>query len=439
MLTLFASSFGLRTTLVERRIGNVYSSYTDFFLYPADYFLVAGIASALIALATARRGLRRGPWWLTLPLCALVALSWLGVLTGVDRELTAYHSFRLTLLLALYFVLVNVPLPASWVAAPLAAGVLIQGLVGMGQFVRQHSLGLQAYGELLLDPQEVGVSIVRDDPLRILRAYGLTDHPNLLGGFLTFALILILGYYFASAHTRARYLLLPVLALGSITLILTFSRAAWLAFAAGIVVLTGGLLLDRVARRARLVPYVVAALVLATSLLVPAYANRNLIEQRTGQGEAFSENSGEARSLTERDVLIASATRLFVKHAVSGVGNGALPLAMYLLDSEFDTTYYYQPAHIVLLQVAVELGIFGGILWLWLIVAPWLAVSAQRRAFFASPWLAALAGALAALTVIGFLDYYPWLLPPGRIMQWSAFGLLGAFFVQRRTPDTAQE
>ncbi len=438
-LVLFLSPFSYRTTLVERRIGEVYSSYTDFFYHPADFFLIGAFAFGLLALVVGARKFKRGPWWLTYPLCALIVLSWIGVLTGVDRELTAYHSLRLTLLLGFYFVLVNVRIAPVWIALALVAGVLTQGTVAIGQFVQQHSIGLQQYGELPLDPLESGTSIVRDDPLRVLRAYGLTDHPNLLGGFLSFALILILGYYFAAAHTRARYLLLLPLAIGAVALVFTFSRAAWLALAAGIVFLSVCLWWSPRERRARVVPYAVAFLVLISALILPSYTNRSLIALRAGQSESFTENVAEERSLTERDLLIASATRLFVKHAVTGVGNGALPTAMFLLDREFDTRYYYQPAHIVLLEVAVELGMFGGIVWLWLMVAPWLALYAQRRVLFESAWRAALAGALLALTVIGFLDYYPWLLPPGRIWQWSVFGLLGAFFAQTPERSASQE
>lgn len=428
---LFLLSFGYRTVLLERYIGEIYISYTDFFYYPADYFVLGAIALALVTLLVSGRRFTFGPWWLTVPLCGLVALSWLGVITGVDAALVAYHSVRLTMLLGFYFVFLNVRIAPLWVTLSMVAGVLVQGGVALAQFLQQHSIGLQAYGELVLDPAETGISIVRDDPLRVLRAYGLTDHPNLLGGFLSFALILILGYYFAAAPARARYLFLLPLALGGVALILTFSRAAWLAFGAGFVVTAGSYMWSRAERPARWVPFAVAVLVLAAALLIPVVTNRNLIVQRAGGDDSFSENSGEIRSFTERDVLIASALRLLRDHAVVGVGNGALPVAMYLLDKDFDTTYVYQPAHIVLLEVAVELGVLGGGLWLWLMVAPWLAFYTRRRALFASPWLAAIAGVLLVLTIVGFLDYYPWLLPPGRIMQWAAFGLLGAALLEQ--------
>lgn len=431
---LFLSPLAYRTTLLERRIGTIYSSYTDFFIYPHDYFLGACLGLGALTLILQKRGLQRGPWYLTFPLLLIVALSWLGVITGIDPALVAYHALRVTLFFGLYLFLVNLNPAPLWIALPLALGVLREGTIALAQFQTQASLGLQAWGELVLDPQETGTSIVRDGALRILRVYGLSDHPNLLGGFFTFALILILGYYFAAAHTRARYLFLVPLALGSAALVLTFSRAASLATLVGFVFLGACVLWQKTQRATRWKNAVLVGSVMLVATAIPTVANLNLLAQRSGTSETASENSGEIRSLTEREVLIESATRIFYKRAVFGVGNGALPLAMFLLDPEFDTTYYYQPAHIVLLTVATELGLFGAAAWLIAMVAPWIVLYARRNELQTNAWLAAVAATLLALTLIGFFDYYTWLLPHGRIWQWTTLGLMGALLNNAASP-----
>ena len=102
---------------------------------------------------------------------------------------------------------------------------------------------------------------------------------------------------------------------------------------------------------------------------------------------------------------------------------------MYLRDKDFPKQFYYQPAHFVLLDVAAELGLLGGMCWLWLLVIPWLALVIRRRAVLRAPWLVACAAALLVITIIGFFDYYPWLLEPGRVWQWTAWGLYGAAYV----------
>jgi hypothetical protein len=52
---------------------------------------------------------------------------------------------------------------------------------------------------------------------------------------------------------------------------------------------------------------------------------------------------------------------------------------------------------------------------------PWIALLRRRRSW--TPELAGLSGALAALTVVGLFDYYPWTLTPGRIWAWLILGL----------------
>ncbi len=423
---LFLSPLAFRTTFEERRFGNVYSSYTDFFLYPHDFFLLALLAFFALALLLQWRKPARGPWYLTFPLGILIVLSWLGVITGIDPQLVAYHSLRLTLFFGLYLFIVTFNPAPLWVVVPLALGVLREAAIAIMQFQTQRSLGLQQWGELLLDPSADGTSIVRDGTLRFLRAYGLTDHPNLLGGFFAFALILILGYYFVVARKRARYFLLVPLALGNAALVLTFSRAAWLATLAGIVFLAVCLLSDKSLRLERWRQAAFVGIILSLAVLVPALNNQNLIAQRSGSTGSLSTNSGEIRSLNERDALLSSATRLFYDHAVTGVGSGALPLAMYRLDSEFDTTYYYQPVHVVLLEIAAELGLFGAAAWLWLMLVPWLVLWSRRSELQKNAWLAGVAAAFLVMLVLGLFDYYPWLLPHGRIWQWTVFGLLAA-------------
>lgn len=427
---LFSSPWMVQWLDIKRRVEPVFAGYTDFFLYPSDLFLGLTVALGLLAPLVAGAPLKRGPRFFFFPFLLLVALSFVSALMSIDPALTIYHSVRMLFLFGLYLALVNIPLRAEWVAIPLALAVMVQGSVGIAQFFNQSSLGLQGWGELSLNPAETGVSILRYDDLRILRAYGLTDHPNLLGGFLTFALVYILGYYLHPAHGRARYLFLAPLALGIVALFFTFSRSAELAFGIAAALMIIALLQDKPAQRQRARDLGIA-IVLCAFLLLPAVVNnQRLLAQRAGLANAFSENVGEERSLVERDELLESANRLFYRHQLSGVGNGALALGMFYLDKEFPREqYYYQPAHLVVLDVAAELGILGGFVWLWLMLAP-LAVMWQKRArFISDAWCAAIAAAVVVTFVVGLFDYYPWIWQSGRIWQWSAWGLFAAVFV----------
>lgn len=438
-VVLFSSPWMLQLIDIQRRLNDVYSGYTDFFVYPGDLFIVLTIVFGFAAPLLGGLRWKRGPWYLTFPLAALVALSFVGVLTGIDPALTLYHSVRFLLLFALYLAVINLTPTPEWVAAPLALAVVIQSTVAILQFLKQSSLGLQAWGELVLDPTDVGTSILRVGDLRYLRAYGLTDHPNLLGGFLCFALIFILGYYFQSAR-RVRYLFLLPFGLGITALFYTFSRAAELALMLGVALMVWAWLRPTATRARRWRDLMIAAAVAAVAVLVPLASNQTLLLQRLGEGNAFTENVSEARSLDERDALIESANRVFYQRQAFGVGNGALALGMFLLDKDFPKgTYYYQPAHFVLLDVTAELGILGGLVWLWLMLAPLVAAWVRRAQLYANPWFAAITAAVVVTLVVGFFDYYTWFWQSGRLWQWSAWALFGAAAVARQTASAVKQ
>ena len=69
-----------------------------------------------------------------------------------------------------------------------------QSLIGIAQFTIQHSIGLFWLKESLIGQNIAGVAkiIVNSSPL--IRAYGLFPHPNILGGFLFFSIIITLLY-----------------------------------------------------------------------------------------------------------------------------------------------------------------------------------------------------------------------------------------------------
>ncbi|MCK4898939.1 MAG: hypothetical protein KAS38_09185, partial [Anaerolineales bacterium] len=85
--------------------------------------------------------------------------------------------------------------------------------------------------------------------------------------------------------------------------------------------------------------------------------------------------------------------------------------------------YDYQPPHFALLEVAAETGIFGALFYFLAMVAPWLAVWLNRDRLDLTPSFLGTSAVLAAITIVGFFDYYTWLLAPGRIWQWLIWGL----------------
>jgi hypothetical protein len=70
----------------------------------------------------------------------------------------------------------------------------IQSIIGIFQFIVQHSLGLFWLKESIISSQTAGVAKIIFNENTFIRAYGLFPHPNIFGGFLVFSIILTLLY-----------------------------------------------------------------------------------------------------------------------------------------------------------------------------------------------------------------------------------------------------
>jgi O-antigen ligase len=421
---LVLMSFRFRIVLVHRSQQAIPADYTDFLLFAADVAILLVLALWLISLAAAPRRLNLGPRAIWIPLAGLTFAGWLSAFSSEDAPLSVYHAIRLLTLFWFYLYIVNEIRSVRWVLIPIAIQVLIQSLVALGQFAVQHSLSLQSVGELYLDPAERGISIVAAGGLRLLRPYGLTDHPNILGGCLAFGLILILAAYLEGV---SRWIVFPVLIIGLAALLVTFSRSAWLAFLVGAAVLICLQLFSR--RRAlfrHLIWFGIAGLLVCMpiTLLYPG-----AFGVRLNAGGSFSTPSVEQQSIGERLLLVKYFSSIVVSHPVLGVGLGAAPLAL----KQYQPTWSvgFEPPHIALLEAAAETGLPGAAFYLALLIAPFALFIKHRAVLLGDPRSQVAIGLILAITVIGFFDYYTWLLVAGRAWLWLAWGLCAVAL----TPD----
>ena len=414
--TVVLSPLRAAAVLFSRPEPPVYSGYTDFVLPASEIALLATLLLWAVSLAASPRPISFGPGFLRWPLLGLLALVWLGVPFSIDPPLSAFNAAQFLILAALAVYALNEIDSLAALAWPLGLMVGLQSIVGLGQLVAQRSLGLQWLGELVLDPARNGVSVVAASGTpRLLRAYGLTDHPNILAGLLAFGLlILALGSGRIRGRRSVAIGLVVVLGLGA--LFATFSRASWIAAASGLIVglamLAAAMRRPRVGRRWLAV--VAAGAVVIAVLIVP-YGG--YIGVRLGFDSAASVT--EEMSIGERAILTKAASSIVLNHPLTGTGLDTLPLAM--AQAEPGLTFDYQPAHIVLLDVAAEAGIMAALCYLAVLVVPWLALLRLRGRW--TPELAAASAALAAVTVVGLFDYYTWTFMPGRIWAWLVLAL----------------
>jgi hypothetical protein len=231
-LAIFFVSFRYRWLLFTQETSLVWEDYTNGLFFVHDVFLIITLLIWGLSLWLQPRRINFGPLALSLPLAGLALATFVSTAFSLDVRLSTYHLLRLLMVAGLYLFVINEVRDLKVLIWGVAAGLFIQASVGVAQVLAQHDLGLQRLAEYELDPAWSGVSIVWAEGVRSLRAYGLSDHPNILGGVLAFSLIL-LGSWSLSRTSRSEVILTGLFVLGNVALFLTFSRSAWLALVAG--------------------------------------------------------------------------------------------------------------------------------------------------------------------------------------------------------------
>ena len=427
----------------------IYFELRDWLIYLSDLPLLIAVGAWL--LTPYWRRLARVPRWLILALALLAGLAALSTLWAPMTSLAFYQAGRLWFLFGLFCVVAT-----AWEArGALLWGLTLSGAlqagIGLAQFLAQHTFGLKRLGEVTMWPEWPGASVVTVEGERILRAYGLTQHPNLLAGVLVIGLLAAVGLALRPTG-RAREAAIMLAGANFAGLLLTFSRAAWLALAVGGVIMV--VLLYRKAvlevtgtsgsaghfqvilKAASPIDQRNAACLLALLALIAALfiaTQWRLLLPRFG----LAWEGVEVRSNDERAGLEASAWTLIRENPLGGVGYGNFAIALWLRQPPALAAYpIYQPVHRVPLLATVELGAGGGLLWLALTVGPWLTLWRGRREWPPGQMpvsvAAATAAMLAALTVISWFDFYPWFSPQGRLLSWIAWGLWSQTLVRPR-------
>lgn len=213
------------------------------------------LASWLMRLAVEQRhepAWRRRAWpSLALPLALLLGVMLLSVLGTFSLQHSVKELVKWTEVLIVY-VMVAVGLDARW-RGRLVLAMLLAGSLAAAQGIYQFLFRMGPEGFVLFD--------------RFMRAYGTFEQPNPYGGYLGLTLPLALGLLAAVALDRGAWrrgsrLLLAAVAAGSAVLmlaalIMSWSRGAWLGFAAAVLAI-GVALVVRSGRGAVLVVVLVA-------------------------------------------------------------------------------------------------------------------------------------------------------------------------------------
>ncbi|MGW8250741.1 MAG: O-antigen ligase family protein, partial [Anaerolineales bacterium] len=326
---VFLIPFRYRMVVFARPISPIYKDYTDILLFASDVAVIGVITfwmlSLLLEPGKLTSKLTVKPIFLTIPLVGVVLFSAISAIFSIDPVLSLYHTIRLCALFLLYLYAIQDTNTLRWVFLPAGLSILIQATVSLAQILSQSSVGLAWLGELELNPDWSGVSIVWAEGIRSLRAYGLSDHPNILGGCLTSALLVCMLWYITDKNHKSDHWALPVIAgvifAGGAALFFTYSRSAWLALLSGITLVTLLVVFLNLKNAwLSILGLSLGALVISLPFL---WHNAPYLGVRLNYQGSFAEVGNETRAINERRLLNTSANDIFTRHAITGVGIGA--------------------------------------------------------------------------------------------------------------------
>jgi len=236
------------------------------------------------------------------------------------------------------------------------------------------------------------------------RIRGPLSHYMTYAGWLLLAAVLLLGLALLAPLPR-RWLLFVSVATALVALVLSYTRNAWVGFAAGVLVLA--------ACWRRQLLLVVPALLLAVVLVFPPPVRERL----------FSTLDLRQHANYDRLCMVYSGLQMVRDHPLAGVGLDMVP-KMYPLYRRDDAPRYRVPhLHNNPLQVAAERGLVALAAYLWLMGAFFRVSfgSLWRLSGEAKAWVAAAVSAVAAITVAGLFEYNFW----DAEIQYLTFVLMG--------------
>ncbi|MCS6845656.1 MAG: O-antigen ligase family protein [Caldilineales bacterium] len=306
----------------------------------------------------------RRPWlWgrpaVVLPLAGLAVLTAVSLGPALFTPAAVRPVVSLAVVGVFYLFYVNERPRLTPIFAPV---VLIQGSVAVAQFLLQRDLGLTALGERTLGPTVPKTSLIEVGSTYWVRGYGLAAHPNVLATLLAVGLLIVLVELHQARQAAIspgprwqRVVVAPALAAGLAGLLVSFSRAGWLAFAAGLAVWTlAAAKTWSAAERRQASAGLAVGLAIAAAFVV---RYRDLVATRLWR----LSTPLEAKSINERLRDAQLALELIKAHPWLGVGPGNYVPTVRALEPEAIAV------HNIPLLLAAELGLpaLGLLVWLW--------------------------------------------------------------------------
>ncbi len=350
-------------------------------------------------------------------------IVFISIFFAEDKILALYKYSIFLLGIGLFWLIAGASYNKAKLLWSFLAGIILQTCLGIWQFLMQSSFANKWLGLAMHDSSDLGVSVIEvigSDGVweRWLRAYGGFDHPNILGGVMAIGLLVLLNLYLKNSNLITgqsgfqkikQYLLLTAYILMFMALIFSFSRAAWLGFIVGIIILSFILVIQKKYYQQKELLIIILISVALTSLIYSQYSN--LFQTRLSINSRLENISYAERVSSINDSKIIIKDNFLFG---TGIGNYALELDNNTINSH--PSWYYQPVHNAFLLVWSELGIFG-LLFFALLLVYLLFNSYKNKKYFNIVII------LSLITIMMF-DHWWWSLHFGVLFWWFVMGMV---------------
>lgn len=242
------------------------------------------------------------------------------------------------------------------------------------------------------------------------RVYSTLENPNVLAEYLVLVLPLAIALWWIAKRYSQRVIITGIAGILFLCLILTFSRGAWIGMAFAAFVFA-------VLKVPGLAAFLVLLGIMSPALLPflpPVVANR-----------IASIGSLEDSSNAYRISIWIATLRIIRDYWFTGIGLGLMAFTKVYRDYMIAGTYALH-SHNLFLQLALEMGIFGIIAFMWLVASGYSRGLVSVKKTHDSTFL--LAGVLAALSghLLHGLFEYIWYSPKVILTFWMTFGMISA-------------
>lgn len=268
-----------------------------------------------------------GPYYVFFASLVILAVP-LSAYTGLSARYLLYH---LSCMLCVLVIVSTVERGAQLrrLASMASAGLVVVSAYGIVQRIQ----GVE------VNPSFVDLTLNKDMPGRV---YSMFENPNAFAEVLVLLIPLAIGLLFASKGWGGRLLGLSGALLGSVSILMTYSRASWIGLAVAVLVFL-------FLWKKKILPAVILLGLAAIPLLPDSIFNRILTIFN------FSDTSTSSRF-----PLYEAAGRLISERPLQGVGLGSDAVRAAVADLNlYHGKSPFVHAHNVYLQVWAETGIFG--------------------------------------------------------------------------------